>query len=195
MQEILKQLFGDAVTEEALKTFNAELGKKFVAKTDFNSKLEKIKTLEGDKKALEDKITQIAEDSKNSEDYKEKFENLQKEIKEKEEKAEADRKAQEKVDNIKGRFDTAVGDKKFSHDAIRESYLKKFSEALDDKDYQGKSDADILHSLIKDDAAAFEGVRAFHLEGGTNGSFDTSKTDLGKLDMAEYIAARKEMKG
>ena len=45
MKEILKQLFGEAVTDDALKQFNAELGKKFVAKTDYNTKLEVIKSL------------------------------------------------------------------------------------------------------------------------------------------------------
>ena len=45
MVEVLKNLFGDAVTDEALKAFNEELGKKFVAKSDYNGKLEEIKGL------------------------------------------------------------------------------------------------------------------------------------------------------
>ena len=45
MKAILTQLFGEAVTEDTLKQFNAELGKKFVAKADYNSKLEEIKGL------------------------------------------------------------------------------------------------------------------------------------------------------
>ena len=40
MKEILTQLFGDAVTDDAMKQFNAELGKKFVAKADFNAKVD-----------------------------------------------------------------------------------------------------------------------------------------------------------
>ena len=47
MKEILTQLFGEAVTDDAMKQFNAELGKKFVAKADFNAKVEEVKTLKG----------------------------------------------------------------------------------------------------------------------------------------------------
>jgi hypothetical protein len=37
MKEILTQLFGDAVTDDAMKQFNAELGKKFVANVNLNA--------------------------------------------------------------------------------------------------------------------------------------------------------------
>ncbi len=177
MKEVLKQLFGEAVTEEALKSFNAELGKRFVSKTDFNSKLDEIKNLKDDKKSLEDKITELTENSKTADEFKEKFENLQKEIKEKENKAEEERKAKEKADSILSRFDAVIGDKKFSHDAVRDAYLKKFGEALESKDFEGKSDADVLHELTKDDAAAFEGVKTFRLEGGSSKSFDGNNDD------------------
>ncbi len=42
MKNILTQLFGDLVTDEAMSQFNKELGLKFVAKADYNSKLEEI---------------------------------------------------------------------------------------------------------------------------------------------------------
>lgn len=195
MQEILTQLFGELVTDDVLKQFNAELGKKFVSKTDYNARLEEIKTLKTDKQSLEENITKLTENSKNAEDFKEKFENLQKEIREKEEQAEADRKAKEKADNISSRFDAALGDRKFTHEAVKADYLRKFGEALENKDFQGKADADVLHELTKDDAAAFQGVTAFRLQGGSAQNFGGEHSDLGKLDMAEYIAARKKMKG
>ena len=168
MKNILTQLFGEAVTEDALKQFNSELGAKFVAKTDFNTKLEEIKTLKADKKSLEEKIGELTETANSAEDYKNQLETLQKDIKEKEKQAEEDRKAKEKADGIAARFETVVGEKKFSHDAVRADYLKKFGEALDNADYQGKSDTEIFHALTKDDAAAFENVTAFQLEGATN---------------------------
>ena len=84
----------------------------------------------------------------------------------KEKQAEADRILAEKNENISKRFETVLGEKKFSHDAIKESYLKKFSEALDNKDYEGKSDTDIFHALTKDDANAFTGVTSIRLPGG-----------------------------
>lgn len=42
MKNILTQLFGDLVTDEAMSQFNKELGLKFVAKADYNNKLEEI---------------------------------------------------------------------------------------------------------------------------------------------------------
>ena len=59
-----------------------------------------------------------------------------------------------------------MGDKKFSHDAIKADYLKKFAEALESEEYKGKGDIDIFHALTKDDATAFTGVTAVKLAGG-----------------------------
>lgn len=195
MEEILKQLFGGAVTEDILKKFKTELGTRFVAKTDYNARLEEIKTLKADKLDLESKITTLTENSKNTEDFKQKFEDLQKEIKEKEEKAEQDRIAKERADGIANRFNAVVGDKKFNHDAIRADYLKKFGEALENKDFEGKSDTEIFHELTKDDATAFVGVTTLNLKGGSSQVIDGMPSNLGDLNMADYIAARKQMKG
>lgn len=166
MKEILKQLFGDAVTEDAMKQFNAELGKKFVAKVDYNAKLEAIKSLEGDKKSLEDKIGELTESANTAEEYKSQLEKLKSDIAEKEKEAKAEAERMEKEASITNRFTSVLGDKKFSHEAIKADYLKKFSEALENKAFEGKSDADIFHELTKDDANAFEGVSVFKLSGG-----------------------------
>lgn len=42
MIEFLKQTFGDAVTEEVISQFKNELGKKFVAKSDYNTKRDEL---------------------------------------------------------------------------------------------------------------------------------------------------------
>ena len=84
----------------------------------------------------------------------------------KEKQAEADRILAEKNADIEKRFNECVGDKKFSHDAIKASYLKKFADALESEEYKGKGDADIFHALTKDDATAFTGVTAVRLQGG-----------------------------
>ena len=60
---------------------------------------------------------------------------------------------------IENRFNAVVGDRKFTHEAIKADYLHKFGEALDNKDFMGKSDADIFHELIKDDKNALENVQ------------------------------------
>lgn len=166
MKDILTQLFGDAVTDDVIKQFNAELGKKFVAKADFNAKVEEIKALKGEKKTLEDEISKLNENSNSNEDVKKELEALKSKIEADARQAEADRILKEKQENVLNRFNAVVGDKKFSHDAVKADYLKKFGDALENKDFEGKSDADVFHALTKDDASAFVGVTTVKLAGG-----------------------------
>lgn len=43
MTEFLKEIFGDAVTDEVLGRFKSELGRKFVAKSDYNTRRDELK--------------------------------------------------------------------------------------------------------------------------------------------------------
>lgn len=133
----------------------------------------KVTALEADlKEAKEanDKINTEFEALKSSnagaEEYKSKYEALVAENEAKAKQAAADRIAREKAESLDKRFDAVVGDKKFSHDAIRADYRRKFENALAEKENEGKSDADIFHALSKDDATAFTGVTAVKLQGG-----------------------------
>lgn len=176
-REEIKAIFADA-TDEQLKAVldlnGADVekvkGKVTALEAELNEKKEAFNNLTNEFNALK-------ENNATAEEYKTKLENLQKEIKEKEDKAEADRLAKEKAEGIASRFNVVVGEKKFSHEAIKADYLRKFSEALENKDFEGKSDTDIFHELTKDDGAAFEGVRAFHLEGGANKGIGTEIDD------------------
>ena len=167
MKEILTQLFGDAVTDDAMKQFNAELGKKFVAKADFNAKVEEVKTLKGEKKTLEDEVTRLNENANGNEDVKKELEALKAKIDADAKQAEADRISREKAESDERLFNEAVGEKKFSHDAIKSHYFNLFRQDLAKEENKGKSAVDILHNLTKDDATAFEGVTAVKLAGGT----------------------------
>lgn len=166
MKEILTQLFGDAVTDEAMKQFNAELGKKFVAKADFNAKVEEVKTLKGEKKTLEDEVTRLNENANGNEDVKKELEALKAKIDADAKQAEADRISREKAESDERLFNEAVGEKKFSHDAIKSYYFNLFRQDLAKEENKGKSAVDILHNLTKDDKNAFEGVTAVKLAGG-----------------------------
>lgn len=166
MKEILTQLFGDAVTDDAMKQFNAELGKKFVAKADFNAKVEEVKTLKGEKKTLEDEVTRLNENASSNEDVKKELEALKAKIDADAKQAEADRISREKEESDERLFNEAVGEKKFSHDAIKSHYFNLFRQDLAKEENKGKSAVDILHNLTKDDKTAFEGVTAVKLEGG-----------------------------
>ena len=167
MKEILTQLFGDAVTDDAMKQFNAELGKKFVAKADFNAKVEEVKTLKGEKKTLEDEVARLNENANGNEDVKNELEALKAKIDADAKQAEADRISREKAESDERLFNEALGEKKFSHDAIKSHYFNLFRQDLAKEENKGKSAVDILHNLTKDDATAFEGVTAVKLAGGT----------------------------
>lgn len=166
MKDILTQLFGDAVTDEAMKQFNAELGKKFVAKADFNAKVEEVKALKGEKKTLEDEVTRLNENANGNEDVKKELEALKAKIDADAKQAEADRISREKAESDERLFNEALGEKKFSHDAIKSYYFNLFRQDLAKEENKGKSAVDILHNLTKDDATAFTGVTAVKLAGG-----------------------------
>ena len=133
----------------------------------------KVTALEADLKEAKETIDKtntefeaLKSSNAGAEEYKTKYEALVAENEAKAKQAEADRILREKTENINNRFNTVLGDKKFSHEAIREAYLKKFGEALESKDFEGQSDEQIIHTLTKDDATAFTGVTAVKLQGG-----------------------------
>ena len=186
MKEILTQLFGDAVTDDAMKQFNAELGKKFVAKADFNAKVEEIKTLKEEKKTLEDEVSKLNENANGNEDVKKELEALKAKIDADAKQAEADRISREKAESDERLFNEAVGEKKFSHDAVKSHYFNLFRQDLAKEENKGKSAVDILHNLTKDDATAFTGVTAVKLQGGrpmVTGHGYSSVKDIMNSDM------------
>ena len=185
-REEIKAIFADA-TDEQLKAIMDLNG------ADIEKAKSKVTTLETqlkDKQADFDKLNTEFEALKKSnasgEDWKTKFEALQADIDAKAKQAEADRLIAEKKADVERRFTDCVGDKKFSHEAIRADYLKKFGDALDNDEYKGKGDADIFHALTKDDASAFTGVTAVKLAGGNHqgangGKKYSSKEEIMKI--------------
>ena len=193
MKEILTQLFGDAVTDDAMKQFNAELGKKFVAKADFNAKVEEVKTLKGEKKNLEDEVARLNENANGNEDVKKELEALKAKIDADAKQAEADRISREKAESDERLFNEAVGEKKFSHDAIKSHYFNLFRQDLAKEENKGKSAVDILHNLTKDDKNAFEGVTAVKLAGGTPQGIGKYKSKDEILSIKDGTLRRAEM--
>ena len=134
------------------------------------AKREKLETELKEKKESLDNLSKEFEDLKSSnasaEEYKTKYEALVADNEAKAKQAEADRILAEKTENINKRFDAVVGEKKFSHNAIKADYLKKFGEAIELEENKSLSDEQVFHNLIKDDATAFTGVTAVKLQGG-----------------------------
>jgi hypothetical protein len=193
-REEIKAIFTDA-TDEQLKAVMDLNG------ADVEKAKSKITNLENElkeKKADFDNLNKQLDELKNSnataDEWKAKYEALQSDIDAKEKQAQAEKILAEKNENISKRFESVLGDKKFSHDAIRTAYLKKFGDALESKDFEGKSDADVFHALTKDDASAFVGVTTVKLAGGrpqgTSGKYG-SKEDI--LSIKDGATRRAEM--
>ena len=153
-KEVAEKIFA-----ERTKEIEADKAKREKLETELKEKTESLESLTTE-------IDTLKASGKNAEEIQAKLDALVAEREAEKKQAEADRIMKEKQDNINNRFNAVLGEKKFSHDAIREAYLKKFGDALENTDYQGKSDTEIFHDLIKDDAAAFEGVTAVKLQGG-----------------------------
>ena len=168
--------------KEAAEKILAERGREIEAD---KAKREKLETELKEKKESLDTLSKEFEDLKSSnasaEEYKTKYEALVADNEAKAKQAEADRILAEKTENINKRFDAVVGEKKFSHDAIKADYLKKFGEAIELEENKSLSDEQVFHNLIKDDKNAFEGVTAVKLAGGTpipTGKAYNSKEDI-----------------
>lgn len=170
-REEIKAIFPDATEEQLGKVMDLHGTDLEKVKSKLTAAEADLKTKKEDFDRLTTEFETLKSENASGEDWKAKFEALQADNVAKEKQAEADRLMKEKQEGIENRFSTALGDKKFSHDAIKADYLKKFGEALESKDYEGKSDADIFHALTKDDASAFAGVNVVHLPGGGSGGF------------------------
>ena len=165
----VKYLMDLGIDEETAKKIFAERGKEIDVEKSKREELEsKIAEKDNSYNQLNTEFEALKANNASAEDWKNKFETFKRETEEKEKAAKAEQEAKAKAAAIQARFEAVVGEKKFAHEAIKNDYLNKFSAALDDKAYTGKSDSDILHELTKDDAAAFVGVQAVHLEGGAN---------------------------
>lgn len=178
----IKAIFADA-TDEQLKAVmdlhGTDVEKAKSKITDLESKLKEKKE---DFDNLNAEFETLKTANASGEDWKTKFEELKSEIAEKERQEEAEKSRQYKNENINNRFNAALGDKKFYNDPTREYYLKKFGEAIEAEENQGKSDIDVLHSLTKDDSKAFQGVEVVKLEGGKH-----LGANLGKYTSREEI--------
>ena len=169
-KEVAEKIFA-----ERSKEIEADKAKREKLETEMKEKTESLENLS---KEFED----LKANNASAEEYKSKYEAVIAENEAKAKQAEADRILAEKTENINKRFEAVVGEKRFSHNAIKADYLKKFGEAIELEDNKSLSDEQIFHNLIKDDATAFTGVTAVKLAGGTpqgiNSKVYGSKKDI-----------------
>ena len=167
-REEIKAIFPDATDEQLKSVMDLNGADVEKAKSKATALEAELKEKKADFDKINTELDALKTANASGEDWKAKFEALQAENVAKEKQAEADRILAEKNADIENRFSACVGDKKFSHDAIKSAYLKKFADALESEEYKGKGDTEIFHALTKDDASAFVGVTAVRLAGGTN---------------------------
>lgn len=185
-REEIKAIFAEATAEqlEAVMKLNNSDIEKFKGKvTELESEInEKKETLENVNKEFE----KLKTENSSVEDYKTKFEQLQTEIAEKEKTAREEQLKAERETNILNRYNAVSIDKngkplEWTHEAIKNDYLKKFTEALDDETNLGKSDAEIFTALTKDDGTAFKVPNAQEVFGGA-GNINTDDIDDAKIN-------------
>lgn len=163
----VKYLEDLGVEKEVAEKIFAERSKEIEADKAKREAVEtKLKEAEKSLESLTTEIETLKASGKNAEEIQAKLDALIAENEAKAKQAEADRILAEKTENINKRFEAVVGEKTFSHNAIKADYLKKFGEAIELEDNKSLSDEQIFHNLIKDDATAFTGVTAVKLQGG-----------------------------
>ena len=147
----IKKLF-DSATDDQIKALldinSADIGKAKKGSDDLSAQL---KTAQDDLAAAK---TTIGELEKSKGDTTA----LQAEIdkyKTAEEKRANDEKTAAARAEISGRFDKALGDRKFAHEYIRNGVLSDFEKALADEKNKGKGDAEIFDALTKDKDGIF----------------------------------------
>ena len=184
----VKYLEDLGVEKEVAEKIFAERSKEIEAD---KAKREKLETeLKEKKESLESLTTEIdtlKTSGKNAEEIQAKLDALIAEREAERTKAEADRIAKEKADNVLSRFNAVK--KKFKHNDIEQAYLKRFGDAIESKDFEGKSDTEIYHELTKDDDC-HEGVKAVHLAGGTPsgvGGKSVTREDFNKMSYKERL--------
>ena len=187
-----------AITVKYLEDLGVE---KEVAEKIFAERSKEIEAEKAKRMSAEEKLTEaekslelvttemdaLKKGEKNAEEIQAKLDALIAEREAEKAKAEADRLAKEKADNVLSRFNAVK--KKFKHNDIEQAYLKRFSDAIESKDFEGKSDTEIYHELTKDDDC-HEGVKAVHLAGGTPsgvGGKSVTREDFNKMSYKERL--------
>lgn len=174
-KEVAEKIFA-----ERSKEIEADKAKREKLETELKEKTESLESLTTE-------IDTLKTSGKNAEEIQAKLDALIAEREAERTKAEADRLAKEKADNVLSRFNAVK--KKFKHNDIEQAYLKRFGDAIESKDFEGKSDTEIYHELTKDDDC-HEGVKAVHLAGGNPsgvGGKSVTREDFNKMSYKERL--------
>lgn len=185
-REDIKAIFAEATDEQ----LNKVMGLHGADIEKYKGKVTALEAENAEKKTAFDNLNvefeKLKESNASAEDYKTKFEDLKKDIAEKEKSAKEEKEKAEREANILSRYNAVAVSKdgrplEWTHEAIKADYLHKFTEALSDKENEGKSDADIFKTLTENDGAAFKVPSAQTVYGGA-GNVNTDDIDDAKIN-------------
>lgn len=151
-RENLKKII-EGITDEQISAVldinTTDIGK---AKKDYDDLTKRVGTLEGEKKTLEDTITDLKNNAKDGEDYKKLYEDLKGDIEKKERNAQKDREDKDLTAAIEAVF----GDREFSSDYVRKGIIADMKAEIAKPDNKGKGYAEIFEGLTKDKEGIFK---------------------------------------
>lgn len=158
--EFLKELFAQplsydefakAVTEKGYKLADLSKGE-YVSKGKLTEALEKNKTLSGSIEQLNKDIQALKDSNASADDYRKKFEDLQKQIEDDRNAAEA-KKADDELTNA---ITSVFGDKKFTSDYVKNGLIADMKSEIAKPENKGKGYKEIFESLTKDKDGIFQ---------------------------------------
>lgn len=178
MREFLKGLDLD---KETIDSIMAEYGKNIQGlKEEKESLTQKVNTYESEIKTLK-------ENSNESEDWKTKFENLDKKIKEQE--AEDAKKKEEEV--LTNNILSVFGDTKFTSDYVKKGLIADIKKELVKPENKGKGIKEIFETLTKDQVGLFENPNQPASMPGMGEGSESNPANLDEMTFEQYKAWRK----
>lgn len=162
IHEILKSI-GIEIPQEKKPDFDKTFIENYKTIAEVTKISDKLNKSNNDLNEAKESLTKITNDfnalkesNASAEDFKSKYEMLVAENAQKEE----ERQKAEKEAAERAEFDKYFSDNKkdWNNPFIADGYFNKYKQVKDTPEYKGKTTADILHELTKDDSTAFKGV-------------------------------------
>ncbi len=163
----IMQLYGDGIqsVKSELETLKAQVVEKDASITELTEKAKALDGTESTLKELQDKVQTY-------------------------EQKEAERQAAEKQAQVDAeftdRFNKARGDRNIRHPLIEKGRLEEFKAAFTDEQFKGKSDAEILETIVKPEDWENKQQATITMPGGNTGTHKS----LESMSYDEYKAFR-----
>lgn len=187
MEDILRKLYGDAVTEESLVKFKEELGKRFVPKADFNQRGEELKMLKEQLETMEQEKAELEQVKQNNEALEKTVSGLS----EQHEKEMADAKAREENLCLIHAIEKALLKEKARNLLAVRALLNM--EGIELKDGQLVGLDEQIKALKQENGYLFESLEGnLQFTRPTGGDFVMSQEDFQKLGYMEKLKLKKE---